>query len=218
MICGNFCGKSIDNKVDGMKKNNSSRNALENAREREWIRLCQEGSREAFNFLFNRYYRDVYSMAFRMVNKPEVAEEITQEVFLSIYRDINKFQFQSAFTTWVYRIVHRRTVDYFRKNKQYSQKIFSIFQRNEEDQEFEVEDRQPGPLDQTHEKEKEAIVEKAIQSLNEKQREIIILRYVHQLSYEEIAEIMRCRLGTVKSGLNRAHKSLQQMLDPKEIF
>lgn len=185
--------------------------------DRHLIENCQNGEPKAFEALYNRYSRDVYSMAMRMVGSPEVAEEVTQEAFISIYKNIQRFQFQSAFTTWVYRIVIRRAADYFRKNKKHIKNTVSIFERAPEESPLQIEDPDPGPLERAATREKNRKIEEAIYSLRHKQRVILILRYVNQLSYEEIAEILRCRVGTVKSRLNRAHKSLEQVLGQMDI-
>lgn len=186
--------------------------------DRKLIELCQSGDRIAFERLYNRFAKDVYSMAFRMVGSHEIAEEIIQEVFISVYRDIKRFQFQSAFTTWLYRIVLRRSADYFRKHRKYFNQTVSIYSKNTDETDIEIEDGNRTPEEWAFSSEKEQLLEKAILSLSEKQRKIVILRYIHHLSYEDIAEILNCRLGTVKSRLNRAHKALEKKLEKIDFF
>jgi RNA polymerase sigma factor (sigma-70 family) len=156
-------------------------------------------------------------MALRMSGSEEVAEEVTQEVFISIYKNIRKFQFQSAFTTWVYRIALRRAADYYRKNQKHTRQAVSLSAGGETEPALDVSDPTQDPLKQAAEDERAQKIEEAILSLREKQRSILLLRYVKHLSYEEIAEILRCRVGTVKSRLNRAHKALEQLLREKRI-
>jgi RNA polymerase sigma-70 factor, ECF subfamily len=182
------------------------------------ILLCQEGDRIAFERLFRLYSKDVYSMALRMVHSEELAEEVTQEVFISVYKDIQKFQFQSAFTTWLYRIVYRRAADQFRKIKKHKDHTVPFILDEQKNTVLEVMDGGAIPSDLAIENERNRTIEKAIASLSPKQRTIMILRYVQNLSYEEIAQILRCRIGTVKSRLNRAHKTMEEKLDPKDIF
>ena len=176
------------------------------------IELCQQGDYVAFERLYRIYSRDVYSMALRMVSSPDIAEEVTQEVFISVYKNIQRFQFQSAFTTWLYRIVYRRTADYFRKTKKFTMNRISIQDEESEDLIAELKDTQPGPLERALEKEKISQIEKTIEELSSKQRIIVILRYIKHCSYEEIAKVLNCRIGTVKSRLNRAHKTLEELL------
>ncbi len=103
--------------------------------------------------------------------------------------------------------------DFFRKNRKYRSKVYSIHREYANDlPPMEIEDDKPKPVDSAIESENILLIERAILSLSHKQRTIIVLRYIKSLSYEEIAEILCCRLGTVKSRLNRAHKSLHKIL------
>lgn len=186
--------------------------------EKNLIVLCQEGDRTAFERLFRRYAKDVYSMALRMVHSEELAEEVTQEVFISVYKDIQRFQFQSAFTTWLYRIVYRRAADQFRKIKKHRDHTVPFLLDEQKNLVLEVMDGSANPSDLAIENERIRMIENAIASLSPKQRAIMILRYIQNLSYEEIARILRCRIGTVKSRLNRAHKTMEEKLDILEMF
>jgi len=184
--------------------------------DRRLIIRCQKGDRTAFEQLYKRYASDVFSMSLRMVNSEDIAEEVTQETFISIYKNIGRFQFQSAFTTWVYRIVIRRVADYFRKNKKHHKKTVPLHSHSGENI-YHLEEPGPSPMRHAQENEREQKIQNAIHQLNEKQRTILILRYMNHLQYEEIAEILGCRVGTVKSRLNRAHKSLESLLVNMDI-
>lgn len=157
-------------------------------------------------------------MALRMVHSEELAEEVTQEVFISVYKDIQRFQFQSAFTTWLYRIVYRRAADQFRKIKKHRDHTVPFLLDEQKNLVLEVMDGSANPSDLAIENERIRMIENAIASLSPKQRAIMILRYIQNLSYEEIARILRCRIGTVKSRLNRAHKTMEEKLDILEMF
>ena len=181
--------------------------------DRDLIRLCQEGDLKAFERLYRRYSRDVFTMALRMSGSSEIAEEVTQEVFISVYKNIHRFQFQSAFTTWLYRIVMRRSADYFRKNKKHQENTLSYGDLvNEEESPAEFKDTSSTPYLEAVDREREKIIEESILSLNKKQRSVLLLRYVNHLAYEEIATVLRCQIGTVKSRLNRAHKALENLI------
>lgn len=179
--------------------------------ERALIERCQAGDRVAFERLYRTYVKDVYSMAMRMSGSPDIAEEVTQEVFISVYKNIGRFQFQSAFTTWLYRIVSRRAADFFRKRKRH-ERAAPLASAGEEGREWEIEDEGPGPQERAADAEKEKLIGQAIQTLPPKFSGILLLRYNHHMSYEEIAEALGCRIGTVKSRLNRAHKVLQERI------
>jgi len=186
--------------------------------ETQLIALCQKGDRGAFERLYHRYAKDVYTMALRMVNSPDLAEEITQEVFISVFKNIEKFQFQSAFTTWLYRIVYRRAADQFRKLKRFREKSGVLTVEDENGAILEVRDPGDNPSENALKQERTRLIEQAMAELSPKQRAIMVLRYVHQLSYEEIAGILGCRIGTVKSRLNRAHKTMEIKLNQLDIF
>jgi len=177
------------------------------------IALCQEGDKIAFERLYRRYVKDVYTMAFHMVHSETMAEEVTQEVFISVFKDIQKFQFQSAFTTWLYRIVYRRAADQFRKNRKHREHTISLTNSERQAVVNELRDTEANPFEKAVEREKAQMLENTIASLSPKQRAIMILRYINNRSYEEIAQILRCRIGTVKPRLNRAHKTMLEKLD-----
>lgn len=187
-------------------------------KEIELIALCQEGDRDAFERLYRRYAKDVYAMALRMVHSEEIAEEVTQEVFISVYKDIQKFQFQSAFTTWLYRIAYRRAADQFRKNRKHKDHTISFTQEETSITIDRLKDSGDNPSENALQRERTQLIEKAISSLSPKQKTIMILRYINNLSYDEIAKILHCRIGTVKSRLNRAHKTMLEKLDQNEMY
>lgn len=185
--------------------------------DRQLIVLCQEGDRIAFERLYRMYSNDVYTMALRITSSMDMAEEVTQETFISVYKDIRKFQFQSAFTTWLYRIVYRRAADLFRKNKKHRDHTVSFSQDWPDNPLFQIKDDKQNPAGRAVVNERNHQIEEMIASLSLKQRTLLTLRYFQNRSYEEIAQILNCRMGTVKSGLNRAHKCLLEKLKHLDI-
>lgn len=176
------------------------------------IAQAKTGDLDAFEAVYRHFCRDVYTMAMRMVNSPDIAEEVTQEVFISVHKNIHRFEFQSAFTTWLYRITSRRVADYFRKNKKHFTNTVSMPALEEGGQVFEAEDPKPVPSEIARQNQKRELIEQTIQTLNPKHSSILLLRYNKMMSYEEISEVLQCRIGTVKSRLNRAHKILEEKL------
>lgn len=190
-----------------MKKASTEANS-----DRELIVACQKGERGAFERLFRRFGQDVFAMAMKLAGSKEEAEEVAQEVFISVHRNIDRFAFQSAFTTWLYRIVVRRAADRFRKNRRHVQNQVPI---DDDDLSpgFQLQDDGFTPRDMLLDGLREETLERAIHMLNPKHRAVIVLRYVNDLSYEEIADVLECRIGTVKSRLNRAHALLREKLN-----
>ncbi len=176
------------------------------------IRACQAGDEAAFEQLYRLFSGQVFSIAMRLTSSQPEAEEITQEVFVSVYKNIHRFEFQSAFSTWLYRIVVRRAADSFRKVKKHIINRISI-DSDEHAPVYSLADSGLTPHEALIDSQNQHTLERAIQKLGGKHKTIVVLRYVQELSYEEIAQVLECRIGTVKSRLNRAHRLLKQILD-----
>ena len=183
--------------------------------EHEVIRACQAGDETAFEQLYRLYSGQVFSIAMRVTGSEPEAEEVTQEVFVSVYKNIHRFEFQSAFSTWLYRIVVRRAADSFRKVKKHIINRISM-DSDEHAPVYSLADKGHTPREALVDSQNENTLERAVQKLGTKHRTIVVLRYVQDLSYEEIAQVLECRIGTVKSRLNRAHKLLKQHLEEME--
>jgi RNA polymerase sigma-70 factor, ECF subfamily len=171
--------------------------------EQDLLAECRNGSRKAFEMLYAQNQKRVFSVALNFFGgKREMAEDITQQVFLKIYQKIGDFRERSEFTTWLYRITVNCCLDEQRKTR----KLFSI-----EDffGEFKVKKTQD---DKVHRKEIADEVQKAIATMKPKFRVPILLKYSEGLSYDEIAKVLECSIGTISSRLNRGHKMLAAKL------
>jgi RNA polymerase sigma-70 factor (ECF subfamily) len=180
------------------------------------IRRCQSPDPEvfepAFDELFNTYKDRIYNTAVRVVGNAEDALDVTQEVFVTVFRKIHDFQFGSRFFTWLYRIVINLAID----NRRRTQSGPTLFSQGgmRESGEPEVADGDDALGKWTEDDHLEKKVQRALNRLSPKLRAIVVLRYIDGLAYHEIAETLECSLGTVKSRLNRAHLSLQEFLQP----
>ncbi len=171
--------------------------------EQDLVAECRNGNREAFETLFLANQRRVFSVALNFFGgKHEIAEDVTQQVFLKIFKKITEFRGQSEFTTWIYRMTVNTCIDEQRRTR----KFFSLENFFGE---FRTKRTQAEKFER---KEISSEVQKAIGELKEKFRLPILLKYSEGLSYEEIAEILDCSTGTVASRLNRGHKMLAQKL------
>ncbi len=169
------------------------------------IKRFIEGDESAFSILMIRHKEKVRSIVFITVNNHDVVDDISQEVFLIVYKNLNKFRFESQFTTWLYRITVNKCKDYLRKMK-----IRSIFSPiNEWEHEFGYTPNQEN-IDIKE------IVQNAISKLPEKLRIPLLLKDIEGLSYQEIAESIQCEIGTVKSRIFRAREGLKNILKPYE--
>ncbi len=171
--------------------------------EPDLLAACRNGNREAFESLFLANQRRVFSVALNFFGgRRELAEDITQQVFLKIFYKIADFRAESEFTTWLYRITVNACLDEQRKTRRF----FSI-------ENFFVDFRARKTLDEKFERRDISDkVQKAIGELKPKFRLPILLRYAEDLSYEEIAKVLDCSIGTISSRLNRGHKMLAQKL------
>ena len=184
---------------------------LDLVQERELVLRCQSGDVDAMGALITRYQHWVYNIAYGILGHHQDAEDVAQDAFLSVWENIGKFEFRSRFSTWLYRIV---------KNKCFNQ--IDQYQRRKTDP-MEIDDTQPWvpldtatPEDEALRSEEKDIVHTALAKLKDSYREILVLRELRELSYEEISEILDCTLGRVKSRLHEARKALKTELERVE--
>ena len=181
---------------------------LDRTQEHELVLRCQKGDVDAMGTLITRYQHWVYNIAYGILGHHQDAEDVAQDAFLSVWENIGKFEFRSQFSTWLYRIV---------KNKCFNH--IDQYQRRKTDP-MEIDDSQPWvpldsatPEDEALRSEEKDIVHKALAKLKDSYREILVLRELRELSYEEISEILGCTLGRVKSRLHEARKALKTELE-----
>lgn len=184
------------------------------------IERTKNGDRAAFNDLIYKHERRAYQYAYRLTSSSEEASDIVADAFVRVYNAIHNFKGQSAFTTWLYRIITNCYLDARKKerNKQ-TVSLDNAVQTDDGDFDRQVEDKSAGPSEQTEKHERERLVQKALSRIPENQRAMLVLYHVDNLSYEEIAEALDLPIGTVKSRLNRARLSLRdQLMKDRELF
>ncbi|MCC8169008.1 MAG: sigma-70 family RNA polymerase sigma factor [Oscillospiraceae bacterium] len=185
--------------------------------ETELIRLCQEGDMDAFNTLVEKYQTQVINIAYGMLSDKEDACDAAQEAFVKIYKSIGSFKGKSALSTWIYRIVSNVCNDMLRKRRRNANTVSISVQDDSKD--MEITDSAPTPEELLELSEQQRILRTAIAELSAEYREIITLSDIEQLRYEEISEILKCPVGTVKSRLNRARNALKKkILKNRELF
>ena len=178
------------------------------------IEKARDGDISAFEKLISLYEKKIYNYCYRMTNNHEDAEDLAQEVFIKVYRNLNKFKGNSKFSTWIYRIAYNTCVDKYRKKRK--AKIFSLDYFNDEGVgNMQPVSDNPLPEDEVIQKERYERIQACIASLKPKYKTVIILRDIQNYSYEEIAEILQLPLGTVKSHINRARAALTDALKGK---
>ena len=181
--------------------------------EKKWLKQAAKGSAEAFEQLVIKYQTTVYNLCLRMTGDPEDAADMTQEAFLKAWRNLDSFQGNAAFSTWLYRLASNTCLDHLRSLKRRPQLSLMMEDEDGETQELDVADPTPDPEAQVIALDEQSRLNEALQSLEPEQRQILILRAVNGLSYTEIAQTMELKEGTVKSRLARARDQLRKILE-----
>ncbi|MHB9012778.1 MAG: RNA polymerase sigma factor [Ignavibacteriaceae bacterium] len=169
------------------------------------IKRFIDGDESTFNLLVLRHKEKVRNIIYLTLNNHELVDDIAQEVFLTVYKNLKRFRFESQFTTWLYRVTINKCKDHLRKIKIRS--IFTPIKDEEEDLGYSTS---------PDEKDIAEIVRKAIDQLPEKLKVPLLLKDIEGLSYQEIAESIQCEIGTVKSRIFRAREGLRNILKPYE--
>ena len=176
-----------------------------------------KGDSAAFGELVSRHQDRAFNLAFRLTGSHEDAADAVQEAFLKAYRGIQSFRRQSSFYTWLFRIVVNE-VRSRRRSRSSRRPDFSLDAASDRDPPnapAALQSDGPDPSEQASLAERRQIVEEALQALEFDQRAIIALRDIEGRDYAEIAEVLRCPAGTVKSRLHRARMALKDALAPK---
>ncbi|MCM8776613.1 MAG: sigma-70 family RNA polymerase sigma factor [Candidatus Omnitrophica bacterium] len=178
----------------------------------ELIRLSQQGSKTAFGKLVDRYYEMVFVLAFGILHHHEGARDVTQDVFLKVFREIKNFKGESKFKTWLYRVAVNAAIDALRKQRPHEHLDGTDVSDEDEKPPLIVLDRRAGPREKASESEMRALVREALDKLSPDHRAALVLREWHELSYEEMAHALGIELGTVMSRLHYARKKLSEIL------
>jgi RNA polymerase sigma-70 factor (ECF subfamily) len=183
--------------------------------EADLVHELQAGSESAFDWLVTHYHAPVYNLILGMLGDTSDAADGAQEVFLKAFRGIRSFRQGSSLKTWLYRIAIREALNHKRWFKRHLQKNVSIDAEPEEGQSrIEIEDLAATPFEQLAAHEIQATVQDALQQVPGIFRSAVILRDLEGLSYEEVAEVLECSVGTVKSRILRGRRALKEILEP----
>ena len=176
-----------------------------------------DGFDSAFETLVRKYERLVSTCVYSVVKNPEDVADVSQDVFLKVYKSIGSFKGESEFSTWLYRIAKNTALDFVRKQKQ---SALSIDSSGPEGEGLELRDdnESSNPEKSALRNEKKEILLNAVNSLSDEHREIIILRDFNDYSYEEISDKLNIETGTVKSRLFRAREQLRKVLLKENYF
>jgi RNA polymerase sigma-70 factor, ECF subfamily len=174
--------------------------------ERLWALRAQQGDQDAFACIVDAYQRPVYNLAYRMLGTAEEAEDASQEAFLRVYTRLETYDPSRKLSSWVLSIVSHHCIDRLRKRRGHTVSM--------EDVEAErwLPDHDPLPEETSLDQERDAHIRFLLATLPPQYRLYIILRYWHDMSYEEIAEITSTTQSAVKSRLHRARRAMAEAL------
>jgi RNA polymerase sigma-70 factor, ECF subfamily len=181
------------------------------------IRRCVAGDAAAWEELVQQYHRRIYNICYRFTGSGDDAEDLAQEVFIKMYRTLNTYEAsKGAFTTWMTTMTRNLLVDHFRKTK-LERLSESLDTTASEDSDAlplseQLADHAPSPDARVLGREKQAMVQAALQKLSPELRETVILRDLQDMDYREIAEVLKVPEGTVKSRINRGRTELARLL------
>ena len=181
----------------------------------EDLDLIQEylnGNRESFDSLVDIYIKSIFNFSYRLIGNKKDAEDVTQDIFLKVWKNIKKFDTEKSFKTWIFSIAKNTCIDYLRKKKDVPMSYFddenggNFIEDNLETEEQNAEEK-------IVLKENKKLIDESLKELSITQKEIVVMKYVNDLSLSEVAEIMNMSKDTVKSHHRRALLKMRDFLN-----
>ena len=190
---------------------------LANLPDADVVTLALEGRDAAHRELIKRYERPVFSLVFRMVRDRELAEDLTQDTFVKVLSNLDRYRADFKFSSWLFKIANNVAIDHLRRRQLDTVSIdgspHAVSSEAVEASRFDIADSTENALDEMEAKEIGGAIERAIGSLRPEYRSCIMLRHVEGRSYEEIASTLDLPLGTVKTYIHRARHELREALE-----
>lgn len=184
-----------------------------NEEDLEWLERFKNGNCRAFDFFVRKYQRQLYGIIYHMTSNKEDAADILQEVFVKAFRSLPSFKGDSRLFTWLYRIAVNTTLSSLKKNRKKSTMSLEAFAADTGMPDFLLHDPKEEKGDRaTLLKELQEKLNESLQKLSDIHRTVIVLFEIEGMSHAEIARIMRCSEGTVRSRLHYAKEQLKQSL------
>ena len=175
----------------------------------------KQGDREAFEALVDRYKQPVMNLVFRTLHDGTEAEDLTQHVFLQVYKSAHRYEVSAKFSTWIFTIARNLTLNEIRRRTRHPADSLDATSPEDDQPMIQVEDRKHfAAPDAVLHTELEAKIDEAIAGLPEKQRTALLMCREDELSYEDMAKVLGCSLSATKSLIHRARETLKQVLKP----
>jgi RNA polymerase sigma-70 factor (ECF subfamily) len=180
--------------------------------DQELVAAARRGDRDAFRTLFERYHRRAYALAFGVLRHQDDALDVVQDAFIKAHKYLDKFEGNSSFYTWLYRIVMNLAIDHLRKHRRVRPVELDEAHLDESDEALLPKILGGNPGRALMDKEIRARIDRALGELSDNHRAVLIMREMEGMSYEEMAQAMGCSKGTIMSRLFHARKNMQKQL------
>jgi RNA polymerase sigma-70 factor (ECF subfamily) len=182
----------------------------------ELVRRAQGGDRQAFETIFHRYERRLFNFVYQVIGNADDAADLTQDVFVRIYNGLGELRAEDAFNTWIYRIALNLCRDHLRRTRRIrTESIEQGGRSNDEDESagIEIPDWSDNPEQVLQTDEMQEAVRRAVRALPEHYRNVVVLHHLQGMEVTDIARIVGCQVGTVKSRLSRGRDELKRRLE-----
>jgi len=182
----------------------------------ELLKRCLTGDNSAWETLLRAYTRKLYNLCYRFTGRTDEAEDLTQEIFVKVYQTLRTFDAaQGAFSTWLNRVARNHLVDHYRRTRK--DRVTSSLE-----DELETLEEKPSvgteAVGQVESRERKEVLQQGLNRLSPDLREAVVLRDLHDLDYQEIAQVLGVPQGTVKSRINRGRLELARVLKRMDVM
>ena len=172
------------------------------------IQRCLRGDQAAWELIVRQYWRKVFNVAYKFVGKHDEAEDLTQDIFLKIFKSLDTFDRRANFQTWLISVSRNLCIDHYRSVRKERETI----DRDVDANELSPESREIGPVAALEQRDRVTLLRQALTALPETLRTAVLMRDIQELSYQEIADNLRLPEGTVKSRINRGRTELARQI------
>jgi RNA polymerase sigma-70 factor (ECF subfamily) len=172
------------------------------------IQRCLRGDQAAWERIVRQYWRRVFNVAYKFVGKHDEAEDLTQDIFLKIFRSLETFDRRANFQTWLISVSRNLCIDHYRSVRKERQTIDREIDANE----LSPAAAEPGPIAALEQRDRVSLLRDALAALPETLRTAVVMRDIQELSYQEIADRLQLPEGTVKSRINRGRTELARQI------